>query len=255
MNVWSHLLRRADNQISSWKRCEEGQIPQVPLAKARDILCSRRIWKTLLLVSTLVLFLYVRSVWHDFHAETGRWVPDLSKHTFPDSAGIGWTDFAYCQYVTNEDYLCNSVMMFESLRRIGIKADLLMMYPTHWEFDLPAKNDTHTAQLLRKVRDEYRVKLQPIEVQHLAGDATWAESFTKLLAFNQTQYKRVLSLDSDATVLQVRLRVAPPILITCPQAAETNKVQRSQWMNSFCSRPPPSLCLVPIGSPQLSQTN
>lgn len=32
---------------------------------------------------------------------------------------------------------------------------------------------------------------------------TWAESYTKLLAFNQTQYARVLSLDSDATLFQV----------------------------------------------------
>jgi len=32
---------------------------------------------------------------------------------------------------------------------------------------------------------------------------TWAESYTKLLAFNQTDYDRVLSLDSDSTVLQV----------------------------------------------------
>jgi alpha-N-acetylglucosamine transferase len=30
----------------------------------------------------------------------------------------------------------------------------------------------------------------------------WAESFTKLLAFNQTQYKRLLVLDSDATLLK-----------------------------------------------------
>jgi len=254
MNVWLHPLRRADNQLSSWKYCEEGHIPQVPLAKARDVLCSRRIWKTLLLVSTLVLFLYVRSVWHGFHADTGRWIPDLSKHTFPDSAGIDWTDLAYCQYVTNEEYLCNSVMMFESLRRVGVKADLLMMYPTHWKFDLPAKNDTHTAKLLRKVRDEYQVKLQPIDVQHLAGDVTWAESFTKLLAFNQTQYKRVLSLDSDATVLQVRLTIAPFKPHLPSQAAKTNNIQRSQWMNSSSFHPQPSLCLARIGSPQRSQT-
>ena len=38
----------------------------------------------------------------------------------------------------------------------------------------------------------------------IAGKATWTESYTKLLAFNQTQYDRVLSLDSDSTVLQVR---------------------------------------------------
>ena len=38
----------------------------------------------------------------------------------------------------------------------------------------------------------------------IEGEATWAESYTKLLAFNQTQYDRVLNLDSDSTVLQVR---------------------------------------------------
>lgn len=33
--------------------------------------------------------------------------------------------------------------------------------------------------------------------------APWAASYTKLLAFNQTEYDRVLNLDSDATLLQV----------------------------------------------------
>ena len=36
-----------------------------------------------------------------------------------------------------------------------------------------------------------------------AAEPTWAESYTKLLAFNQTQYERVLMLDSDATLLKV----------------------------------------------------
>lgn len=31
----------------------------------------------------------------------------------------------------------------------------------------------------------------------------WSKSYTKLLAFNLTDYDRVLHLDSDATVLQV----------------------------------------------------
>lgn len=53
---------------------------------------------------------------------------------------------------------------------------------------------------------------------------TWAESFTKLLAFNQTQYKRVLNLDSDSTVLQHmdELFLLPP----CPVA-----LPRAYWMN------------------------
>ena len=46
---------------------------------------------------------------------------------------------------------------------------------------------------------------KPVQVKRFENDgSTWAESFTKLFAFNQTQYQRVISLDSDATVLQVR---------------------------------------------------
>jgi hypothetical protein len=50
--------------------------------------------------------------------------------------------------------------------------------------------------------------------------ATWSQSFTKLLAFNQTQYKRVLSLDSDATLLQHmdELFVLPATPVAMPRA-------------------------------------
>lgn len=49
---------------------------------------------------------------------------------------------------------------------------------------------------------------------------TWEESYTKLLAFNQTQYDRVLSLDSDATVLQSmdELFLLAPSPIAMPRA-------------------------------------
>lgn len=50
--------------------------------------------------------------------------------------------------------------------------------------------------------------------------ATWADSYTKLLAFNQTQYDRVLSLDSDSTVLQHmdELFLLPPSVVAMPRA-------------------------------------
>lgn len=50
--------------------------------------------------------------------------------------------------------------------------------------------------------------------------ATWAESYTKLLAFNQTQYDRVLSLDSDSTVLQImdELFLLPSSPVAMPRA-------------------------------------
>jgi alpha-N-acetylglucosamine transferase len=114
--------------------------------------------------------------------------------------GIDWSKFAYSQYVTDRKYLCNSLMIFESLHRLGSRAERLMMYPEQWSLDPAGASDP---TLLWKARDEYNVTLVPIRVQHFSGEATWGDSFTKLLAFNQTQYERVISLDSDANVLQV----------------------------------------------------
>jgi alpha-N-acetylglucosamine transferase len=112
---------------------------------------------------------------------------------------VDWSRYAYIQYVTDSAYLCNSLMIFESLHRLGSKAGRLMMYPDEWSSFLGSPD----ADLLRKAREEYNVSLQPVQIQRLEGDITWGESFTKLLAFNQTQYQRVVSLDSDANVLQV----------------------------------------------------
>jgi alpha-N-acetylglucosamine transferase len=93
--------------------------------------------------------------------------------------------------------------------------------------------------LLIKVRDEYDVKLVPVEVQHrenrerrssrgrkqlrkkhLQETVTWADSYTKLLAFNQTQYDRVIAFDSDALLLQSmdELFFMPPCPIAMPRA-------------------------------------
>ncbi|SPQ27171.1 d83a3730-91ba-44bf-abf0-e8eb00f37d33 [Thermothielavioides terrestris] len=115
---------------------------------------------------------------------------------------VDWSRFAYVQYVTNSVYLCNSVMLFERLQQVGSRADRVMMYPS-WMMGEGGRGRLDDRRLLLKARDEYNVRLVPIEVLARPGqDPTWAESFTKLLAFNQTQYARVLSLDSDANVLQ-----------------------------------------------------
>lgn len=72
------------------------------------------------------------------------------------------------------------------------------MYPQEWE--LGQDNPSKECQLLLKPQNESRAKLVPIIVQsYPSQEMTWAESFTKFLAFNQTQYDLVLSLDLDAT--------------------------------------------------------
>jgi alpha-N-acetylglucosamine transferase len=154
--------------------------------------------------------------------------------------GIDWSRYAYTQYATDTKYLCNSVMLFETLHRLGSKADRLLMYPSSIHPD-PEANDNLDSRLLLKAQSEYGVKLQPVQVQHRSGgdrnvpsplsrtctdrltesdSATWADSYTKLLAFNQTQYDRVLSLDSDATVLQHmdELFLLPTAPVAMPRA-------------------------------------
>ncbi|KXT06555.1 hypothetical protein AC579_1172 [Pseudocercospora musae] len=130
-----------------------------------------------------------------------------------------WSQYAYCQYVTTTEYLCNSIMIFESLHTLHSKASRVMMYPKEWAQD----SDTRRGRMLRKARDELGVVLKAIQVQHFGEEEdqkTWAESFTKLLAFNLTDYKRVLTLDSDATVLRSmdELFLMPSAPVAMPRA-------------------------------------
>ncbi|KAL4951037.1 hypothetical protein BDW69DRAFT_196775 [Aspergillus filifer] len=81
---------------------------------------------------------------------------------------VDWSRFAYVQY---------------ALHRLGSNADRVMMYPAEFESDDHYEIDEKRTWLLMKARDDFGVKLVPIEVQE-------AESYTKLLAFNQTQYDR-----------------------------------------------------------------
>ena len=77
-------------------------------------------------------------------------------------AGIEWSRFAYVQYVTTLPYLCNSVMLFERLYKLGSKADRLLLYPHEIS---PDAEGGEGGALLRKARDAYDAILKPIEVQ------------------------------------------------------------------------------------------
>lgn len=82
----------------------------------------------------------------------------------------------------------------------------MMLYPSHWD---PNEIDEYSsleltpiARLLQEAQANYFVKLHPVEVLHQNNTAqeTWADSYTKLLAFNLTDFDRVLALDSDSIV-------------------------------------------------------
>ncbi|KAH8812749.1 nucleotide-diphospho-sugar transferase [Xylogone sp. PMI_703] len=118
-----------------------------------------------------------------------------------DIASIDWSRYAYGQYATDKTYLCNSLMIFEALERFGSKAARFLMYPASWTIqDWIGSSESY---LLQKARDEYNVSLVPVAIQQREGDFDpWSSSFTKLLAFNQTQYDRIVMLDSDTTLLR-----------------------------------------------------
>jgi hypothetical protein len=82
--------------------------------------------------------------------------------------GTDWSQFAYVQYATNSDYLCNSVMLFEMLHRLGSKADRLMLVPSQF-----GEKNGWILDLLLKVRDEYNVRLKLIEIQLHGDDCTY----------------------------------------------------------------------------------
>ena len=198
------------------------------LSGPRDLLCSRRYVRFIPLIAIMLLLLAFFRL--------GNWTLNppscLKAHidnktlgsdagdTLASNISTDWSQYAYVQYATRKAYLCNSLMIFESLRRLGTHAELLLMYPRHWT----PGDGTEVGRLLAQAHDLYEAKLLPITLQRHSPGATWADSFTKLLAFNQTRYKRILSLDSDATVLQVRL-------ISRHAVAVRADMKYSQWTN------------------------
>ncbi|RAL08922.1 nucleotide-diphospho-sugar transferase [Aspergillus homomorphus CBS 101889] len=103
---------------------------------------------------------------------------------------IDWSKYAYVLSAHNVVYLCNAVMAFESLHQLGSQADKVLLYPS----DFDSEDKSIEGRLLRKAQTEYNVNLMPIREQDQQhGVVSWEESYTKLLAFNLTQYNRVLT--------------------------------------------------------------
>jgi hypothetical protein len=81
---------------------------------------------------------------------------------------VDWSRFAYTQYATDRSYLCNSLMIFETLHRLGSKPDRVLLYAA--EFSSSEDDDSKESRMLRFARDNYGVKLKPIKVQLKGGD-------------------------------------------------------------------------------------
>ncbi|KAK0100800.1 N-acetylglucosaminyltransferase [Cadophora gregata] len=181
-----------------------------PRPTTRQILTSKPARTVLAVLLTILALIYLRNslrshhIWARLTGPSCYYTDPVTVPSSHSGVDVDWSKFAYTQYATNVDYLCNAVMIFETLHRLGSKADRLLLYPNKYSLDVTL--GTVESRLLVKARDEFNVTLKAVRVQHqnLAAYSgpNWADSYTKLLAFSQKQYTRLLVLDSDATILQ-----------------------------------------------------
>lgn len=149
------------------------------------------------------------------------WVTPSEKATKVD-----WSRFAYSQYATDTQSLCNALMVFESLHKLRSKADKVLLYPQEWI----RNRDDKIGHLMRMAEQKFGVKLEPVQLLGADGEAEspgtldspsdWDLSVTKIRAFELVQYDRVLHLDSDITLLQHMdgLFLLPKTPIAMPRA-------------------------------------
>ena len=118
-----------------------------------------------------------------FGERLANWNPCTDTHTSLTSTSTADTKtnhsrFAYVQYATNSIYLCNALMLFESLHRLGSTADRLLLYPSYMtdaieELGVKGAEDTGSddRSILRRARDLYGVKPKGVEVISKEGMA------------------------------------------------------------------------------------
>ncbi|PNP43022.1 hypothetical protein TGAMA5MH_04955 [Trichoderma gamsii] len=127
--------------------------------------------------------------------------------------------FAYAQYATNLDYLCNTVINFNRLKGYGIQHGMVLIYPQTWDDE---KAKSREAKAIRSLRSSHPdIVLRSFNVLSTEkGDSTWRDSLTKFHAFALTDYTRVLAFDSDSLVLNNMdsLFLAPDSPVALPRA-------------------------------------
>ncbi|PYH99864.1 alphaN-acetylglucosamine transferase [Aspergillus ellipticus CBS 707.79] len=118
---------------------------------------------------------------------------------------VDWSRYAYSQYATSSPYLCNALIVFDTLQRLGSRAQRVLFYPENWDVLVEDTRD-RDSQLLAMAQEKYNALLVPIDVQMVkAGSGpneSWDKSISKLLAFGETEFERIIHIDSDVSVLQ-----------------------------------------------------
>lgn len=132
-------------------------IPDESIASTlKHQLRRRRIW--IILVLLFLLFKWLR--------RDGP-PPSSLPHIRYDK--VDWSRYAYTQYATSETYLCNSVMVFEALQRLGSRADRVLFYPDNWDLLMDGEY-ARISQLLITAKEKYKVLLLPVKINGIKQD-------------------------------------------------------------------------------------
>lgn len=124
------------------------------------------------------------------------------RHTMTSKEKVDWAKFAYVNYVNDPEYLCNTLVMFTTLRGAGTKAKMVLLLSNELvnESSDPEQAE-RTSKLLKKLNANLgeQLVIKYIDSIIKSSDSTqWSKSLTKLLVFNETDYSRVIFLDNDA---------------------------------------------------------
>ena len=116
-----------------------------------------------------------------------------------DLDGVDWEKLAYVFYATSESHVCNVLMKFAELRNYGSRAQFELLIGRH------LMDEAKKPALYKQLTDfakQHKVIFKPVDVIHMEGgpEVIWENAFTKLLVFNETQYDRIIYMDSDAVL-------------------------------------------------------
>ncbi|KAK5168943.1 uncharacterized protein LTR77_006252 [Saxophila tyrrhenica] len=149
-----------------------------------------------------------------------------------------WSRLAYVQYATDTHTLCNALMIFDSLKRLGSKADRALLYPEEWDRGSDDPED-RTTLLLKQAKRSYGAKMKPVQLLSIDGPAEpgtlkspsdYGTSITKFRLFELEEYDRVIYFDGDSILQQHmdELFQLPPTTMAMPRAYWSDQ-PRDRW--------------------------
>ena len=81
---------------------------------------------------------------------------------------VDWSRYGYTVYATSSAYICNALMVFEALDRLGSRARRVLFYPEQWDVFMESDRGRDES-LLVMATERYGVQLVPVDAQMMRG--------------------------------------------------------------------------------------